>query len=110
MDVIVNVVNQKLKIASNLKNYVEGSNNFIRFVFKLPSDWDGLTVTAQFIQNGVGYGVTLDSNNSAYLPQYIEAGTCYLVLNGKNGSKTATTNHVMLTLDEDIFMSYEPLN
>lgn len=25
MDVIVNVVNQKLKIASNLKNYVEGS-------------------------------------------------------------------------------------
>lgn len=103
MDVIVNVINQKLKIASNLKNYVEGSKNFVRFVFKLTSDWDGLTVKAQFIQNGIAYEVALDSNKSVYLPTQIKAGTCHLLLNGTGGNRIASTKHVTLAIDEDLF-------
>lgn len=104
MDVIVNVINQKLKIASNLKNFVEGSENFIRFVFKLSSDWDGLSKYAQFIQKGIAYDRTLDDENSVYLPKQIKAGTCYMLLSGKGGGKIATTNYVVLTLDEDILV------
>ena len=33
MDIRVNVVNQKLKIPTNLKNFVAGTQEFIRFVF-----------------------------------------------------------------------------
>lgn len=109
MDVIVNVVNQKLKIASNLKNYVEGSKNFVRFVFNLSNDWNGLTVTAQFIQKGIAYPVELDSKNSAYLPEHIVAGTCYLVLNGTGGGKIASTSHIKLTLEEDLFVENEEI-
>ena len=68
MDILVNVANQKLKIAANLKSLVKGTQEFIRFVYNLTGDWDGLTVFAQFIQNGVAYNQLLDSDNSAYLP------------------------------------------
>ena len=46
MNIIVNVANQKLKVATDLKNLVAGTRGFIHFVFKLPSEWNGLTTFA----------------------------------------------------------------
>ena len=105
MDILVNVANQKLKIATNLKNLVAGTQEFVRFVFNLNGDWDGLMTFAQFRQNGVAYNQYLDENNSAYLPSEIGFGTCTLMLYGSNENTIATTNYLTLTVDENILVS-----
>lgn len=51
MDILVNVANQKLKIATNLKSLVAGTQEFVRFVFNLTGDWDDLLTFAQFRQS-----------------------------------------------------------
>ena len=105
MDILVNVANQKLKIATNLKSLVAGTQEFVRFVFNLNGDWDGLMTFAQFRQNGVAYNQYLDENNSAYLPSEIGVGTCTLMLYGSNQNTIATTNYLTLTVDENILVS-----
>lgn len=105
MDINVNVVNQELKIAENLKCLAVGSKRFVRFVFDLGSDWDGLTIYAQFIQGGIGYNVNLDANNAAYLPQELGEGECYLVLHGTAENVIASTNYVTLKLHDNRFIS-----
>lgn len=105
MDILVNVVNQKLKIATNLKNLVAGSQEFVRFVFNLNGDWDNLTTFAQFTQNGTSYNQYLDSNNSVYLPSEIGVGFCTLMLYGSHGNTIATTNFLTLTIDRNILVS-----
>ena len=105
MDILVNVVNQKLKVATNLKTFVEGTQKFIRFVFNLPSDWSPLTTFAQFGQNGQGYNVYLDENSSAYLPSEIKAGTCTMMLYGTGGDTIGTTNYLTLTIDQNMLIA-----
>lgn len=102
MDILVNVVNQRLKIQTNLKTYVEGTQNFIRFHFNLPSEWDNLSTFAQFGQNGTTYDAWLDEDNCVYLPSEIVAGTCTLLLGGYNESVIGYTNNVVLTIEENI--------
>ena len=104
MDILVNVVNQKLKIATNLKSLVAGTQKFVRFVFNLTGDWDNLMTFAQFSQNGVSYNQYLDENNSAYLPAEIGVGTCTLMLYGSNEYTIATTNYLTLTIDKNILV------
>ncbi len=98
MDITVNIVNQKLKITKNLKTIVDGTQNFVRFVFKLSSEWENLTTFAQFEQNGTAYNLFLDSNNSAYLPSEITEGICTLMLYGVRDTVIATTNYLTLTI------------
>ena len=105
MDILVNVVNQKLKIATNLKSLVAGTQNFIRLVFNLTSDWDGLTTFAQFRQGNRSYNQYLDDEKSAYLPSEIGVGTCTVLLYGTGNRKRATTNYLTLTIDENLFVS-----
>ena len=105
MDILVNVANQKLKIATNLKSLVAGTQEFVRFTFNLTGDWDDLMTFAQFQQNGVAYNAYLDENNSAYLPSEIGVGTCTLMLYGSNDKTIATTNYLTLTIDENIIVS-----
>lgn len=104
MDILVNVVNQKLKVATNLRNLIAGSQEFIRFVFSLDSGWDGLRVFAQFIQDGTAYNQYLDEDNSAYLPPEIVAGTVNILLYGTGGNTIATTNYISLVLDDNILI------
>ncbi len=104
MDILVNVANQKLKIATNLKSLVAGTQEFVRFVFNLTGDWDGLLTFAQFTQNGVSYNQYLDADNSAYLPSEIGVGTCTLMLYGSNDRTIATTNYLTLFIDENILV------
>ena len=104
MDILVNVVNQKLKITTNLKNLVSGTQEFVRFVFNLSSDWDGLTTFAQFIQDGTAYNQLLDSDKSAYLPSDIKDGTVTMMLYGSGGNVIATTNYLTLKIDKNILI------
>ena len=105
MDILVNVANQKLKIATNLKGLVAGTQEFVRFVFNTSGDWDGLATFAQFMQNGVAYNQYLDDSKAAYLPAEIGVGTCTVMLYGSNGNTIATTNYLTLTIDENILVS-----
>lgn len=105
MDISVNVVNQKLRIATNHKTYVSGTQEFIRFIFNLSNDWDGLTVFAQFGQGDASYNQYLDAENSVYLPSEIVPGICTLTLYGSMGNIIATTDYLTLTIDENILVS-----
>lgn len=100
MDIPVCVVNQKLRIAMNYKTLVSGTNGFIKFVFNVPSDWDGLGLIAHFKQNGLIYRRALDGEHSATLPSEIDAGICNLTLYGVNsdGEVAAITDFVELTI------------
>ena len=104
MTINVDVIGQKLKIVSNTKNLVSGSQNFIRFFFNLDSDWDGLTVFAQFQQNGNSYNQTLDGEKSAYLPAEITDGKVNLLLYGTGGTVIATVNYLTFTVDKSIIV------
>ena len=95
-----NIANQKLKIATNLKSLVAGTQEFVRFTFNLTGDWDDLMTFAQFQQNGIAYNAYLDENNSAYLPSEIGVGTCTMMLYGSNDKTIATTNYLTLSIDE----------
>ena len=55
MDILINVESQRLKVTSNIRSFIAGSREFIRFVFDLDEGWDGLTIFAQFIQDGTAY-------------------------------------------------------
>ena len=99
MEVNVHVVNQRLKIATNVENLVEGSRDFVKFVFLLDSGWDGLTKTALFKQGDSLYSKQLDEDNSAFLPSEISAGRFSLSLRGSGSGVTATTKSIMLNMD-----------
>ena len=105
MELLVNVINQKLKLATNLKSLVAGTQNFIKFTFNLSDEWDDLLPFAQFIQNSTTYNVYLDENNSVYLPPEITYGVCDLTLYGTNGRIVATTNRLKLILDQNNMIS-----
>ena len=105
MDILVNVANQKLKIATNLKSLVAGTQEFVRFVFNTSGDWDGLATFAQFMQDGVAYNQYLDENKAAYLPAEIGVGTCTVMLYGSDKNTIATTNYLTLTIDKNILVS-----
>lgn len=104
MEILVNVANQKLKIATNLRTLVEGTQEFIFFRFNLSNDWDGLETFAQFTQNGKSYNQLLDDDNCVALPSEIVAGTCTMVLYGSGATKRATTNYLTLILDKNILV------
>lgn len=101
MDIIVHVVNQTLHIRSNLNNFVEGSQNFVRFSFVFTSEWEGLKKFAQFRQNGHAYNIYLDENNCVYLPPEITAGSCMLMLYGSVDSIIGTTNYLTLKINKN---------
>lgn len=105
MEVLVNVIGQKLRISTNCKTFVDGTHNFIKFVFTLSDDWDDLYTCAQFIQDGTAYSSQLDGNHSVFLPGEIHDGKCELVLYGANGLTEATTDSVVLNIKGSKHMS-----
>lgn len=101
MELLVNVNNQKLRLATNLKSLVAGSQQFIKFTFNLSDEWDDLLPFAQFIQDNSTYNSYLDTNNSVYLPPEIHAGRCQVTLYGTNGRVVSTTNRLELNIAEN---------
>lgn len=105
MNILVNVVNQKLKIVKNINTLISGTQEFIRFKFLLDNDWDDLTIFAQFIQNGTPYNKYLESDRTVCLPAEIEPGKFHLLLYGTGGDVIATTNYLTIDVDENILIS-----
>jgi len=105
MDILVNVINQKLKIKANTKRLVSGTQKFIRFEFSLDDAWDNLLVFAQFIQDGKAYNDYLDENNSVYLPPEIKDGKFNVLLYGSGSNTIATTNYLTFEVDKNILIS-----
>ena len=105
MELLVNVINQKLKLATNLKSLVAGTQKFIKFTFNLSDDWNGLHPFAQFIQGENSYNDYLDEDNSVYLPPEIQQGICKILLYGSDGTIIATTNYIELTIDDNFLIS-----
>ena len=97
MEVFINVIGQKLRIATNCRTFVEGTMNFIKFTFILSDEWTGLEKKAQFIQDGEAINRELDGNNSVYLPAEIHSGTFELVLRGGMGLTSAVTDTLVLS-------------
>ena len=58
MELLVNVNNQKLRLATNLKSLVAGSQQFIKLTFNLSEEWDDLLTFAQFIQGENAYSTS----------------------------------------------------
>ena len=108
MDINVNLSHQTMRVATDLKKLVAGTQKFIRFVFKLPSEWDDFDViTAQFAQNGQALYDQLDANHAVYLPSGLEPGDFTLLIYGtkNNGEIRATVNALQLTLTPDAYIS-----
>lgn len=103
MDILINVVGQQLKLVTNLKPIVSGTQKFIRFKFNFNEDWDGLSKVAQFIQEGKNAVMDYITDNMVYLPSSVEPGECILVLYGtKNDEVRATTNYLSLSITKDM--------
>ena len=105
MEIFVNVTNQKLSIASSFCNAVSGSQEFVKFKYILGDEWNGLTVFAQFGQNGAGYNQYLDENNCVYLPAEINPGICTMMLYGTGSNTIATTNYINLKIESSAYIS-----
>lgn len=105
MDILVTVEGQKMKLASNQTHHIEGSSQFVKFIFDLSDEWVGLDSNVQFIQNGEAYGQKLDGSGNkkyAFLPNGITEGECKMVLYGGDGTIRATTNYIPLSIGKDI--------
>ncbi|MDO5346573.1 MAG: hypothetical protein Q4E91_12620 [Lachnospiraceae bacterium] len=98
MEVLVTVIGQKLRIATNCKTFVEGTCNFVKFVFSLSDDWAGLATHAQFIQDGNAYNRQLDGSHSVFLPDEIHDGKCELVLYGIRGLTVEISDSAVLNI------------
>lgn len=105
MNVTVDVQGQKLRVLQNKKEFVAGSQKFVRFEFTLDEGWDNLLKFAQFRQGGVAYNQYLDDENGAYLPAEIGEGTCTMMLYGSGGEAIGTTNYVTFTIDKNNLIS-----
>ena len=101
MDILVNVANQRLKVATNQKTFVAGTQEFIRFVFELSNDWTNLTTFVQFQQNDKSYNVYLDEENAAYLPPEIVSGTLTIALQGNLRRTIAKSQALTFAVDVD---------
>lgn len=101
MDILVNVVNQRLKVATNQKTFVAGTQEFIRFVFELSNDWTNLTTFVQFQQNDKSYNVYLDEESAAHLPPEIVSGTLTIALQGNLRRTIAKSQSLTFAVDVD---------
>ena len=106
MEIKVNVDKQKLKVTTNLKTFISGTQEFIKFTFNfMDNTWDDLTIFAQFRQGDTAYNTYLDDNNSVCLPPEIIAGECLLTLHGAYKNIIAITDSLKLTIEKNNLIS-----
>lgn len=105
MDIVVTVVGQTIRNPRRIDYLASGTQEFVRFIFNLSNDWDGLTTFAQFTQNGTAYNQYLDDENSVYLPAEIEVGKCTLMLYGTKDTTIGTTNCLTFRVNDNMLVS-----
>lgn len=105
MTILINVVNQELRLATSFKSLIGGTQLFIKFKFALDEAWDDVMPFAQFVQNGIAYNVYLDEDGCCYLPTEIQAGSFTLMLYGSGNSIIGTTNYLTIKVDENNYVA-----
>ena len=105
MELLIKVEHQKLRLETKLRSLAEGSQNFVKLKFDLDEDWNGLTVFAQFQQDGKGYNQYLSPESIVSLPPEIKNGRCYVMLYGTGGDVIGTTSCLDLYIDTNNFVS-----
>lgn len=111
MDIYCSVIGQKLRIDTPLRHYPQNSDDFVRFLFTLSSDWDGLMTYAQFRQGDkhsevyltdvtIEHGESTVTYKAATLPDWLQPGLASMLLYG-TGRETVigTTNYVVICID-----------
>lgn len=104
MTILINVINQELRLATPFRTLVNGTQEFIKFKFVLDDAWLKITTFAQFIQDGTAYNVYLDDNKCVFLPREINSGTFTLMLYGTGGHVIGTSNYLTLKMIDNIFV------
>lgn len=115
-DIKMRVEGQKLKFVSPTRHFPKGSNDFVRFLFDISDDWDGLMNFVQFRQGAMSSNeyldfvtVTEDGVPKDYafvcLPQWLRPGPATMVLFGTgNETMVGTTNYAILHIDDNGFI------
>lgn len=110
MEIKINVTGQKMKVATNLKTYVSGSQRFVKFTFNFTDDsWSMFNhsqLSAYFKQGNTVISTSFDGN-SVYLPADIGVGECYLTLYGSNNNIIGITEGLELKIKEN-YISTSP--
>ena len=110
MEIKINVTGQKMKVATNLKTYVSGSQRFVKFTFHFTDDsWSMFStnqLSAYFKQGNTVISTSFDGN-SVYLPSDIDVGECYLTLYGASNNIIGITEGLELKIKEN-YISTNP--
>lgn len=110
MEIKINVTGQKMKVATNLKTYVSGSQRFVKFTFNFTDDswsiFNNSQLSAYFKQGDTVISTSFDGN-SVYLPSDIGVGECYLTLYGANNNIIGITEGLELKIKEN-YISTSP--
>lgn len=110
MEIKINVTGQKMKVATNLKTYVSGSQRFVKFTFNFTDDswsmFNNSQLSAYFKQGNTVISTSFDGN-SVYLPSDIGVGECYLTLYGANNNIIGITEGLELKIKEN-YISTSP--
>ena len=104
MNINIKVDGQNLYVTHNLHSVIDGSKEFIKFVFDLPDEWKELNPTVQFIQGATHTDVVLDSSYSATLPSDLAVGDCHVILYGLSGKVRAVTEHLTIKIKENMLI------
>lgn len=104
MTILINVINQELRLATPFKTLVNGTQEFIKFKFVLDDAWLKITTFAQFTQDDTAYNVYLDDNKCVFLPREINSGAFTLMLYGTGGHVIGTSNYLTLKMIDNIFV------
>ena len=106
MNIPVTVIGQKMILDTGQSILAPGSQQFIKFVFDLSEDWNGLTIFAQWVQDGASYNKYLSADGSVFLPSEIGQGKCTMALYGTgSGSVIGTTLPLCLYIQDNSFVA-----
>lgn len=94
MEVLIRVEGKRIWLDTIPVVLASDSQEFVKFIFEITSDWNGLSTYAQFIQNDNTYKAYLDSENSVYIPSGVANGYCLMSLCGTNANRVVMTNAV----------------
>ena len=106
-NIYIDISGQKLAVNPQDINIVDGTQDFIRFVFHTDGEWSGLNIVAHFMQVDQVYKRTLNEDMSVMLPSEITSGGFTLALCGSGDKTIATSNYLTFRVYKEIFLANE---
>ena len=97
------ISNSILKIPTDKRYVVLGTNNFIEFQFDFIENQDMKNVIIEFEKDGVKSEGVLDEDNRIKLPQGITDGDLFIRIKDKMTSKYLSKNKLKVVIDKNIY-------